>query len=47
MYSKALNAVKEGKKEESQLVNFVFPKKIKNPTPIDELNINLIQLVLN
>jgi len=47
MYSKALSDVKEEKKEESQLVNFVFPKKIKNPTPIDELNIDLIQLVLN
>ena len=47
MYSKALNAVKEDKKEESQLVNFVFPKKVKNPSPIEELNINLIQLVLN
>ena len=47
MYSKALSDVKDEKKEESQLVNFVFPKKIKNPTPIDELNIDLIQLVLN
>ena len=47
MYSKALNAVKEDKKEENQLVNFVFPKKVKNPSAIDELNINLIQLVLN
>ena len=47
MYSKALNAVKEEKKEENQLINFVFPKKVKKPAPIDELNINLIQLVLN
>ena len=47
MYSKALNAVKEEKKKENQLVNFVFPKKVKKPTTIDELNINLIQLVLN
>ena len=47
MYSKALKNLKEDKKEESQLVNFVFPKKIKNPTPVDELNIDLIQMVLN
>ena len=46
MYSKALKAVKEDKKEDNQLINFVFPKKVKNPTAIDELNINLIQLVL-
>ncbi len=43
MYSKALNTVKENKREENQLVNFFFPKKVKNPTPIEELNINLIQ----
>ena len=47
MYSKALNEIKEEKNEENQLVNFVFPKKIKNPTPVDDLNIDLIQLVLN
>ena len=47
MYSKALNELKEEKNEENQLVNFVFPKKVKNPTPVDELNIDLIQLVLN
>ena len=47
MYSKALNAVKEEKNEDHQLINFVFPKKIKNPSPVDELNINMIQLVLN
>ena len=47
MYSKALNAVKEEKNEDNQLINFVFPKKIKNPSPVDELNINMIQLVLN
>jgi coatomer protein complex subunit gamma len=47
MYSKALKAVKDDKKEDNHLINFVFPKKIKNPTAIDELNINLIQLVLN
>ena len=47
IYSKALNEIKEDKKEEAQLVNFVFPKKIKNPTAVDELNIDLIQLVLN
>ena len=47
MYSKALNKIKEEKNEENQLVNFVFPKKIKNPTPVDDLNIDLIQLVLN
>ena len=35
------------KRKSFYVVNFVFPKKIKNPTPIDELNINLIQLVLN
>ena len=47
MYSKALSIVKEEKKDDNQLVNFVFPKKNKNPTAIDELNIDLIQLVLN
>ena len=47
MYSKALKNMKEDKKEENDIVNFVFPKKIKNPTPVDELNIDLIQLVLN
>ena len=47
MYSKALKAVKDDKIEDNQLINFVFPKKVKNPTAIDELNINLIQLVLN
>ena len=47
MYSKALSILKEEKKEDNQIVNFVFPQKIKNPTPIDELNIDLIQLVLN
>ena len=47
MYSKALNAVKEEKKEDNQIINFVFQKKIKNPSPVDELNINIIQLVLN
>ena len=47
MYSKALNAVKEENNEDNQLINFVFPKKIKNPSPVDELNINMIQLVLN
>ena len=47
MYSKALSILKEEKKDDNQLVNFVFPKKNKNPTAIDELNIDLIQLVLN
>ena len=47
MVSKALKAVKEEKKEEEQLINFVFPQKVKNPSPIDELNIDLIQSVLN
>ena len=47
MVSKALKAVQEEKKEDEQLVNFVFPKKVKKPTAIDELNIDLIQLVLN
>ena len=42
-----LSIVKEEKKDDNQLVNFVFPKKNKNPTAIDELNIDLIQLVLN
>ena len=39
MVSKALKAVQEEKKEDEQLVNFVFPKKVKNPSPIEELNI--------
>ena len=47
MVSKALKAVKEEKKEEEQLINFVFPQKVKNPSPIEELNIDLIQSVLN
>ena len=47
MISKALKAVKDKKKEEEQLVNFVFPQKVKNPSPVEELNIDLIQLVLN
>ena len=47
MVSKALKAVQEEKKEDEDLVNFVFPKKDKNPSPIDELNIDLIQSVLN
>ena len=47
MYSKALKAFKEEKSEENNLVDFVFPKKKKNPTAVDELNIDLIQLVLN
>ena len=47
MVSKALKAVQEEKKEDEQLVNFVFPKKVKNPSPIDELNIDIIQTVLN
>ena len=47
MVSKALKALHEEKKEEEQLVNFVFPQKIKNPSPIEELNIDLIQTVLN
>ena len=47
MVSKALKAVQEEKKEEEQFVNFVFPKKAKNPSPIEELNIDLIQSVLN
>ena len=47
MVSRALKAVKEGKKEEEQFVNFVFPQKVKNPSPIEELNIDLIQSVLN
>ena len=47
MVSKALKAVKEEKKEEEQLINFVFPQKVKNPSPIEELNIDLIQTVLN
>ena len=47
MVSKALKALKEEKKEEEQFVNFVFPQKVKNPSPIEELNIDLIQTVLN
>ena len=47
MFSKALKTVKEHKKEDNQLINFIFPKKVKNPTALDELNVNLIQLVLN
>ena len=47
MISKALKAIQEEKKEEEQLVNFVFPKKVKNPSPIEELNIDIIQTVLN
>ena len=47
MVSKALKAVQEEKKEDEQLVNFVFPKKVKNPSPIEELNIDIIQTVLN
>ena len=47
MVSKALKAVQEEKKEDEDLVNFVFPKKVKNLSPIDELNIDLIQSVLN
>ena len=47
MVSKALKAFKENKKEDEQLINFVFPQKVKNPSPIDELNIDLIQSVLN
>ena len=47
MISKALKAVKGKKKEDEQLINFVFPQKVKNPSPVEELNIDLIQLVLN
>ena len=47
MISKALKAVKDKKKEDQQLINFVFPQKVKNPSPVEELNIDLIQLVLN
>ena len=47
MVSKALKAFKENKKEDEQLINFVFPQKVKNPSPIEELNIDLIQSVLN
>ena len=47
MVSKALKAMNEEKKEEEQFVNFVFPQKVKNPSPIEELNIDLIQTVLN
>ena len=47
MISKALKAVKDKKKEDEQLINFVFPQKVKNPSPVEELNIDLIQLVLN
>ena len=47
MVSKALKAMQEEKKEEEQFVNFVFPQKVKNPSPIEELNIDLIQTVLN
>ena len=47
MYYKALKGVTDEKNEDNQLVNFVFPKKVKNPTPVDELNIDLIQLVIN
>ena len=47
MISKALKAMEEEKKEEEQFVNFVFPQKVKNPSPIEELNIDLIQTVLN
>ena len=47
MISKALKAVKSKKKEDEQLINFVFPQKVKNPSPVEELNIDLIQLVLN
>ena len=47
MISKALKAVKDKKKEDQELINFVFPQKVKNPSPVEELNIDLIQLVLN
>jgi len=49
MLSKALKAVQEEKKEkeDEQLINFVFPQKVKNPSPVEELNIDIIQLVLN
>jgi len=47
MISKALKAVKDKNKEDQQLINFVFPQKVKNPSPVEELNIDLIQLVLN
>ena len=47
MYSKALNNLSTENKENDEIVNFVFPKKGKNQSVIDELNIDLIQSVLN
>ena len=47
MYCKALKSIKDEKKEQDEIVNFVFPKKVNSQNPIDELNIDIIQKVLN